>query len=166
MIRTALATLVTTKSAVVFAATAAVTVGGVVTVTAATGGSGGRPTVIPPAPTIAPTLSRASAASLSSAEPTSSVPHTDTRTSESAVPPSAARSSPTLAGLCRTYTRHPVAEHSKVLESPDFTALITAAGGKDKIDGYCAGTLSDRPTPPDNDDTDEPDDKENPRHGD
>ena len=29
------------------------------------------------------------------------------------------------------------------MESPAFTVLVTTAGGKDKVDAYCAKTLAD-----------------------
>jgi hypothetical protein len=45
--------------------------------------------------------------------------------------------SPSLIGLCTAYLAGPEAEHGKVLESPAFTALITAAGGQDNVDAYC-----------------------------
>ncbi|GLY65126.1 hypothetical protein [Amycolatopsis taiwanensis] len=159
MIRTVLATLVTTRAAVAFAATAAVTVGGVVTVAAATGGSG--PTVPPPAPTTAATLSRASAEPPPSAEPPSAEPppssasRTGERAGEQAAPPAAAHPNPnpnpSLDGLCRAYTSGAGAEHGKALDSPAFTALITAAGGKDKVADYCTSLLPTRSASPEMD---------------
>ena len=54
--------------------------------------------------------------------------------------------SPSLPGLCHAYTAGNKSEHGKALENPAFTALITAAGGKDKVDGYCASLLKDEPS--------------------
>jgi hypothetical protein len=47
--------------------------------------------------------------------------------------------SPSLIGLCTAYLAGAGADHGKALESPAFSALITAAGGKDNVDAYCAG---------------------------
>jgi hypothetical protein len=52
--------------------------------------------------------------------------------------------SPSLAGLCKAYAAHPTAGRGKALESRAFTVLVTAAGGADKVDDYCA-TLADAP---------------------
>ena len=46
--------------------------------------------------------------------------------------------SPSLLGLCTAYLAGAGADHGKALESPAFSVLITAAGGKDNVDGYCA----------------------------
>jgi hypothetical protein len=46
--------------------------------------------------------------------------------------------SPSLIGLCTAYLAGAGSDHGKALESPAFTALITAAGGKDQVDAYCA----------------------------
>jgi len=51
--------------------------------------------------------------------------------------------SPSLVGLCRAYTAGAGSEHGKALDNPAFGALIAAAGGRDKVDGYCAGVLAD-----------------------
>jgi hypothetical protein len=58
------------------------------------------------------------------------------------------RPSPSLAGLCHAYRAGDVAEHGKALESPAFAALITAAGGKSKVDGYCGALLDDEASRP------------------
>ncbi|GAA4242992.1 hypothetical protein GCM10022255_000170 [Dactylosporangium darangshiense] len=55
---------------------------------------------------------------------------------------SSADPSPSLVGLCHAYTAGAGAEHGKALENPAFGALITAAGGKDKVDGYCTHVLA------------------------
>lgn len=54
--------------------------------------------------------------------------------------------SPSLVGLCHAYTAGAGSSHGKALDNPAFTALITAAGGMTKVDGYCT-TLLDPITP-------------------
>jgi hypothetical protein len=56
--------------------------------------------------------------------------------------------SPSLIGLCRAIDAGNKDDHGKALENPAFTALITAAGGKDKVDVFCA-TLSASAAPKD-----------------
>ncbi|WIX98936.1 hypothetical protein QRX60_33430 [Amycolatopsis mongoliensis] len=56
--------------------------------------------------------------------------------------------SPSLVGLCRAYDAGDKAEHGKALESPAFTELITAAGDRTKVDGYCAAVLEDEASKP------------------
>ncbi|RSM83842.1 hypothetical protein DMH04_22000 [Kibdelosporangium aridum] len=53
--------------------------------------------------------------------------------------------SPSLHGLCQAYSSGPESEHGKRLTSPAFEALITAAGGKDKVSAYCVTVLGQRP---------------------
>jgi hypothetical protein len=55
--------------------------------------------------------------------------------------------SPSLIGLCTAYLAGAGAEHGKALQSPAFTALITAAGGQDKVDAYCTGLGVTAPGP-------------------
>jgi hypothetical protein len=50
--------------------------------------------------------------------------------------------SPSLVGLCHAVSAGNKDEHGKALENPAFTALITAAGGKDKVDLFCATLLA------------------------
>lgn len=45
--------------------------------------------------------------------------------------------SPSMAGLCNAYQAHKSDNPGKALDNPAFTALITAAGGKDNVDDYC-----------------------------
>ncbi len=45
--------------------------------------------------------------------------------------------SPSMAGLCQAYEAHKTDNPGKALDSPAFTALITAAGGQDNVDDYC-----------------------------
>ncbi|MEU0536970.1 hypothetical protein [Amycolatopsis tolypomycina] len=51
-------------------------------------------------------------------------------------------------GLCHAYSAGDKTEHGKALESPAFTALITAAGDKAKVDGYCDVLLKAEATKP------------------
>jgi hypothetical protein len=59
--------------------------------------------------------------------------------------------SASLAGLCRAYERSDRNnERDKALDNPAFAMLITAAGGENKVSGYCATLLttpSKRPEP-------------------
>ncbi|WP_372666168.1 hypothetical protein [Amycolatopsis kentuckyensis] len=73
----------------------------------------------------------------SSTAATSAHPSEGTRTAGPATP------SPSLTGLCHAYFAGAKTEHGKALESPAFTALITAAGDRTKVDGYCATLLAD-----------------------
>ena len=49
-----------------------------------------------------------------------------------------AKPSPNLHGLCQAYSAGNKDSQGKALESPAFTALITAAGGKDSVETFCA----------------------------
>jgi hypothetical protein len=53
--------------------------------------------------------------------------------------------SPSLRGLCQAYTAHAGRNTGKSLESPAFSALITAAGGKDSVTAYCVSLLATHP---------------------
>ena len=57
----------------------------------------------------------------------------------------AASPSPSLRGLCQAYTAHAGHNTGKSLDSPAFTALITAAGGKDSVTTFCASLLAAHP---------------------
>jgi hypothetical protein len=46
--------------------------------------------------------------------------------------------SPSLVGLCTAYLAGAGKDHGKALENPAFGALITAAGGAENVDSYCA----------------------------
>lgn len=61
--------------------------------------------------------------------------------------------SPSLRGLCQAYTAHVGSNPGKALDNPAFSALITAAGGKDKVAAFC---VSLRATPPGNRPTSHP----------
>jgi len=47
--------------------------------------------------------------------------------------------SPSLVGLCTAYLAGVGVDRGKALGNPAFTALITAAGGKDKVEAFCIG---------------------------
>ncbi|BCJ73613.1 hypothetical protein CS0771_31570 [Catellatospora sp. IY07-71] len=49
--------------------------------------------------------------------------------------------SPNLEGLCKAYDAKPDGERGKALQSPAFQALITAAGGQDKVADFCMTVL-------------------------
>ncbi len=53
--------------------------------------------------------------------------------------------SPSLRGLCSAYTAGVSTSHGKALDNPAFTALITAAGGKDNVAKFCAAMLGSKP---------------------
>jgi hypothetical protein len=59
---------------------------------------------------------------------------------------SAASPTPNLVGLCRAYTAGVATSHGKALENPAFTYLITSAGSKDGVAGYCTALLAAHPT--------------------
>jgi hypothetical protein len=57
----------------------------------------------------------------------------------------AASPSPSLRGLCQAYTARVSQSPGKALDSPAFTALITAAGGKDNVTAFCTSVLATHP---------------------
>jgi hypothetical protein len=56
--------------------------------------------------------------------------------------PGSADPSPNLVGLCHAYTAGVASANGKAVDNPAFTALINAAGGKDKVDTYYKDTLA------------------------
>ncbi len=132
MIKTMVAKLLTAKVAA--AAAAVFAVGGVATA-AVTGAL----------PLPAAGSSPAPAASSSHAQPpaNSAVETTKTHGPDATQPEHQPAPSPSLVGLCHAYSAGDKAEHGKALESPAFAALITAAGDKTKVDGYCVTVLKD-----------------------
>ena len=73
------------------------------------------------------------AASASAAPPVFAGPeHAATNGHISATP------SPALHGLCHAYAAGAGNNPGKALDNPAFSALITAAGGRDKVTSYCA----------------------------
>jgi hypothetical protein len=121
------AALVATKTAL--AATAASAAVGVVTVAAAATGS-----LPAPAQDAAHDVFGAPAAK---ARPAA----TATATTEASATPKATPS-PSLVGLCRAYSAGSKDERGKALESPAFTALLTAAGGESGVEALCTATLA------------------------
>lgn len=54
----------------------------------------------------------------------------------------AASPSPSLIGLCQAYAAGAGSNPGKVLENPAFQVLITSAGSKEEVAGYCADVLA------------------------
>lgn len=50
--------------------------------------------------------------------------------------------SPSLVGLCHAIDGGNKDDQGKALENPAFRALLTAAGGKDKVDAFCVKLLA------------------------
>jgi hypothetical protein len=57
----------------------------------------------------------------------------------------AATPSPAVRGLCHAYTAGAGSNPGKALDNPAFDALISAAGGKEKVTSYCASVLTVAP---------------------
>jgi hypothetical protein len=70
------------------------------------------------------------AAGRSGAHPSGSTTHT-------------AAPSPSMVGLCTAFNAAVADNPGKALNNPAFTALITAAGGKDNVAAYCATILAE-----------------------
>jgi hypothetical protein len=56
-------------------------------------------------------------------------------------PPTTRPNAPSLVGRCRAYTARPPGQRGKALETPAFGALVTAAGGKERVAAYCSTIL-------------------------
>lgn len=139
MLKVTLAKVLTVKIAAVAVATLAV---GGVAVAAATGNlpNQGNPTP-PPAVTVPSLPNRASGSSGEGEGPNAPDKNKDDKGTAPGKPngDNASQSqSSSLAGLCNAFTAGAGADQGKALENPAFTALITAAGGKDKVPAYCA----------------------------
>ena len=83
------------------------------------------------------------------ASESASASESDSSSSPSSHP--SATPSPSLRGLCQSWLSRPH-EHGKADTNPAFTVLVTAAGGKDAVQGYCTTLLSagpGQPTPSD-----------------
>jgi len=52
---------------------------------------------------------------------------------------------PSMVELCRAYTAQVNKNPGKALDNPAFGALVTAAGGAEKVPAYCAGVAADQP---------------------
>lgn len=117
--RSMLAKLLTLKAAA--AAAVAITATGGVALAASSG--------VLPNPLSAPTAKP-------SAHATGKPSTTEAKKAGSASP------SPSMVGLCKAYAAGAGDNSGKALESPAFQALITTAGSKDKVAGYCDGVLA------------------------
>jgi len=64
--------------------------------------------------------------------------------------PTAQADEAALVALCRAYGAGNKAERGKALDNPAFSVLVSTAGGRDRVDAYCAELLSpalEHPTP-------------------
>ncbi len=119
MIKTFLTKLVTVKAATVLAVGAA---GGV----AVAAGTGAIPNPLSTTPAVAPSDGHGDGSAGTPSHPGR----------PSAMPSSA------LVGLCRAYTAGAGSDHGAARKSPAFTALASAAGGADQVDGFCKALLA------------------------
>ncbi|MFG3298207.1 hypothetical protein [Micromonospora chersina] len=53
-----------------------------------------------------------------------------------------------LAGLCRGYLAKSDQQRARALESPAFADLVTAAGGADRVEGYCLALVPEKSPEP------------------
>ena len=121
----------TTKLLAVKAVLAAMGItGGGVALAAATGHLPSQPGGTPAAASSAQPRASATAAASASGSPESSP---------------TASPSPSLRGLCQAYTAGTGNNPGKALDNPAFTALITAAGGKDQVAAFCTSLLAAKP---------------------
>ena len=137
MLKTTLAKLLTVKAAAV----AAASIGGI----ALAAGTGVLPVELPDTPASPPTVRQAPA------RPTELPAPAADQDNAGGTP------SPSTVGMCLAYAAEVGNNPGKALESPAFTALVTAAGGTDKVDGFCqtqtaaaehAGAANGVPAPP------------------
>lgn len=84
---------------------------------------------------------------------TTSVTKTEKSKAPDKKPDNSASPSPSLHGLCQAHTAGAGSEHGKAHENPAFSALITAAGGPDKVPAFCADLLGDKGNKGDKPDT-------------
>lgn len=68
-----------------------------------------------------------------------------TSTGRASVKPPAGTPEPSMTGLCRAYMASVRTAPGKALDNPAFASLIRAAGGKDKVAGYCASVPESKP---------------------
>ncbi|WP_262283609.1 hypothetical protein [Micromonospora sp. MA102] len=65
------------------------------------------------------------------------------RATTPAAPPTGRPGSPAaLAGLCTVYRAKNDADRGRALEAPPFAELVAAAGGREKVPGYCDALLT------------------------
>ena len=137
MLRTTLARILTVRAAIVFAALGST---GVVLAAGATG----LPGPWSDTPASPPATSHPAPLSV-----------TSTGRPSDKGKPTGTGAAPSMTGLCQAYDAHVREVPGKALDSTAFSALITAAGGADKVPTYCdrlttthpSGTPTDLPTP-------------------
>jgi hypothetical protein len=91
---------------------------------------------------VAPPRSSDPTSSAVAPPPTTHPTTTERRDDNGDTAPSSGTPSPSMAGLCNAFTAGTGSEHGKALDNPAFSALITAAGGQDRVDAYCADLLA------------------------
>jgi hypothetical protein len=74
--------------------------------------------------------------------PTTAPGRSGAHPSGSTTHPAQGSPSPSMVGLCTAYQAAVADNPGKALNNPAFTVLITAAGGKDNVAGYCATVLA------------------------
>jgi hypothetical protein len=85
-----------------------------------------------------------SPAAASSARASASATVTPSASGSPASNPTASPS-PSLRGLCQAYSAGTGSNPGKALDNPAFTALITAAGGKQEVAAFCTSLMAARP---------------------
>ncbi|HTI23451.1 MAG TPA: hypothetical protein VL652_20820 [Kutzneria sp.] len=93
---------------------------------------------------VAPSRSSDPTPSAVAPPPTTHPTTTEHRDDNGAAATSSGTPSPSLTGLCNAFTAGAGSDHGKALDNPAFSALITAAGGRDQVDAYCAGLLGSK----------------------
>lgn len=81
------------------------------------------------------------------ATPTAGPSHPATPTTPGAAPTGSPGTPSGLAGLCTAYRAKKNADRGHALEAPPFAALIAAAGGRDRVAGYCDALLDGKGKP-------------------
>lgn len=135
MLKSALAKALTVKAAIIIAALGT---SGVVLAASA----GALPTPWSGTPDTPPATSRPA----TSAPPPVTPTERPSDTGRPADAGGAAAPSPSMPGLCEAYTAQVRENPGKALDNPAFQALITAAGGRDKVPDYCGTVTRDHPT--------------------
>ena len=146
MLKTAAAKLVAAK-VVVGAAVAAAATGGVAVAAATNHASG--PANHDTRPAVAASGKHATGTPSAEAGRPSPLPTPTSPGRPYAAHPSSATSraaqgspSPSLVGLCAAYRAGVANNPGRALDNPAFTALVTAAGGKDNVSAYCTAILA------------------------